>query len=97
MKRPRVERMKLPAIFFHTKWKSSRSPHMFWPDPAMSYDCRLVSYEADPRCRVRPTSDCASKMPTVLWPLDRLAPEDKIIATTRVLRKTLKRIGMACP
>ena len=39
MNRARVERTKFPLRRFHTKWKSSRLSHMFWPEPAIVYDC----------------------------------------------------------
>ena len=64
-KRARADRMKLPVTRFHTKWKSSCSPHMFCPEPAIRYAWRCASYDADPGRRTRPMSVCASKTPTV--------------------------------
>src|SRR5262245_2138260 len=45
---------------------------MFWPEPAIVYDCRWASYETEPGCLTLPTSvwvsnaprfDCAPMLP----------------------------------
>src|SRR3954471_20879810 len=37
---------------------------MFWPEPLITYSCRGASYDTEPACLTRPTSECASKTPS---------------------------------